>query len=250
MGEPAMSQRDQIVVSFPEVRSRDGYQVPAILLQPPAPRGGATISHGYGGMKEEMLGLALAFAVQGWSTVVIDLRGHGAHPAVMGPGLLDDINGTIDFVRRFGTTLAIGHSLAGRLALASDADRAIGFSPSVVRGISASGRTMMTTFTSPRVREDHPGYLLEILASMPPIPDDGKPRFVVHSQRDVPGIMAGLEALSLRNLEKASVAPLYTEPARDPNLQDYLPIWFNHTDMKLNPDAMARALAWLRHETR
>ncbi len=239
-----MSQPDRIVVSFLKVPSRDGLEVPGILLEPPHPRGGAAASHGYGGSKEEVLGLALAFARRGWSTIAIDLRGHGEHPAMLDPGLLHDLNGAVDYVRRYGTTLAFGHSLSGRLALASDADRAIGFSPSVVRGISASGKSMMTSFTSPRVREDHPGYLLEILAAMPPIPDDGKPRFVVHSQRDVPGIMAGLEALSLRNLEKAVVQPLYTEPARVPNLEDYLPIWFNHTDMKLNPDAMARALAW------
>ena len=239
-----MSQRDPIVVSFPEVRSRDGLQVPGILLEPRGPHGGAAVSHGYGGSKEESLGLALAFARRGWSTLAVDLRGHGQHPAVLDPGLLHDLNGALDYVRRYGTTLALGHSLGGRLALVSDADRAIGFSPSVVRGISPSGRSMMTTFTSPRVREDHPGYLLEILAAMPPIPDDGKPRFVVHSERDVPGILAGLESLSLRNLEKAAVAPLYTEPAQDPNLLAYLPIWFNHTDMKLNPEAMARALAW------
>jgi pimeloyl-ACP methyl ester carboxylesterase len=239
-----MSQRDPIAVSFLEVRSRDGHQVPGILLEPRAPHGGAAVSHGYGGSKEEVLGLALAFARRGWSTLAIDLRGHGEHPAVLDPGLLHDLNGALDYVRRYGTTLALGHSLGGRLALVSDADRAIGFSPSVVRGISPSGRSMMTTFTSPRVREDHPGYLLEIVAAMPPIPDDGKPRFVVHSERDVPGILAGLASLSLRNLEKAAVAPLYTEPARDPNLLAYLPIWFNHTDMKLNPEAMARALAW------
>lgn len=239
-----MSQRDPIAVSFPEVRSRDGHQVPGILLETRDPHGGAAVSHGYGGSKEESLGLALAFARRGWSTLAVDLRGHGEHPAVLDPGLLHDLNGALDYVRRYGTTLALGHSLGGRLALVSDADRAIGFSPSVVRGISPSGRSMMTTFTSPRVREDHPGYLLEILAAMPPIPDDGKPRFVVHSERDVPGILAGLESLSLRNLEKAAVAPLYTEPARDPNLLEYLPIWFNHTDMKLNPEAMARALAW------
>ncbi len=240
-----MSRPDRIVLSFPEVRSRDGHRVPAILLEPPAGRGGAAVSHGYGGSKEEVLGLALAFALQGWSTVAIDLRGHGAHPAVLDPGLMHDLNGAIDYIRRYGTTLALGHSLGGRLALASDADRAIGFSPSVVRGISASGRAMMTTFTSPRVREDHPGYLLEIVAALPPIPNDGKPRFIVHSERDVPGIMAGLQALSLTNLQKVAVAPLYTEPARDPNLLNYLPIWFNHTDLKLNPDAIAHALAWL-----
>ena len=239
-----MSQRDPIAVSFLEVRSRDGYQVPGILLEPRAPHGGAAVSHGYGGSKEEALGLSLAFARRGWSTLAVDLRGHGEHPAMLDPGLLHDLNGALDFVRRYGATLALGHSLGGRLALVSDADRAIGFSPSVVRGISPSGRSMMATFTSPRVREDHPGYLLEVLAAMPPIPDDGKPRFIVHSERDVPGILAGLESLSLRNLEKAAVAPLYTEPARDPNLQDYLPIWFNHTDMKLNPEALVRALAW------
>ena len=235
---------DRLVLSFPEIRSRDGHRIPAIVIEPPRPHGGAAISHGYGGFKEEVLGLALAFARQGWTTIAVDLRGHGAHPAVLDPGLLHDLNGALDYVRRYGTTLAIGHSLGGRLALASDADRAIAFSPSVVRGISASGRAMMSTFTSPRVREDHPGYLLEILAAMPPIPDDGKPRFIVHSERDVPGIMAGLEALSLANLERVAVPPLYTEPATDPQLMTYLPIWFNHTDMKLNPEAMARALAW------
>jgi pimeloyl-ACP methyl ester carboxylesterase len=235
----------RITLSFPEVSSRDGHRVPAILLEPPAARGGAALSHGYGGSKEEVLGLALAFALQGWSTLAIDLRGHGAHPAALDPGLLQDLNGAVDHARRFGITVAIGHSLGGRLALMSDADLAIGFSPSVVRGISAAGQTMMTTFTSPRVREDHPGYLLEIVQAMPPIPDDGKRRFIVHSEKDVPGILAGLEALSLRNLERVSVKPLYTEPATDPRLLAYLPIWFNHADMKLNPQAVAQALAWL-----
>lgn len=240
-----MPEPDRIAVSFPDVFSRDGYRVPAILLEPSAPRGGAAVSHGYGGTKEEMLGLALAFARQGWSTVTLDLRGHGDHPAALDPGLLNDLNGAVDHVRRFGTTVAIGHSLGGRLALASDADRAIGLSPSIVRGISETGREMMTTFTSPRVREDHPGYLLEIVAAMPPLPDDGKPRFVVNSEADVPGILAGLKHLSLANLVRTEVPPLYTRPANDPRLLEYLPVWFNHSDMKLNPDALARALAWL-----
>ncbi len=203
------------------------------------------VSHGYGGTKEEMLGLALAFAKQGWSTVAIDLRGHGSHPAALDPGLLNDINGAVDHMRRFGTTVAVGHSLGGRLALASDVDRAIGFSPSIVRGISETGRAMMTTFTSPRVREDHPGYLLEVVAEMPPIPDNGKPRFIAHSEADVPGILTGLKHLSLANLERVEVPPLYTQAATDPRLLEYLPVWFNHSDMKLNPDALAHALAWL-----
>jgi len=240
-----LTQRERIALSFPEVFSRDGYRVPAILLEPPDSHGGAVVSHGYGGVKEEVLGLALPFCLHGWSAMVIDLRGHGAHPAELDPGLLEDLNGAIDYLRRFGPTLAVGHSLGGRLALASDADRAIGFSPSIVRGISAAGQTMMTTFTSPRVRERYPGYLLEIVKAMPPIPDDRKPRFIVHSERDVPGIMAGLDALSLTNLQRVTVPPLYTQTATDPGLLEYLPVWFNHGDMKLNPDALERAFVWL-----
>ena len=232
-------------LSFPEVLSRDGYRLPAVLIEPPAPRGGAVVSHGYGGTKEDVLGLALALAVRGWAAVAIDLRGHGEHPAAVDAGFLDDVNGAVDCVRRYGATLAVGHSFGGRLALASEADRAIGISPSIFRGISAEGQVMMETFTSPRVREERPGYLLEIAAAIPPIRDDGKPRLIVHSEADVPGILAGLQALSLANLERVAVPPLYTQAPSDPRLLDYLPVWFNHGDTRVNPEALARVLAWL-----
>ncbi len=236
---------DRIVLSFPAIQSRDGHGLPAVLLEPPGPRGGAVVSHGYGGTKEDVLGLALALAVHGWAAIAIDLRGHGEHPAAVDAGFLDDINGALDYARRFGDTLAVGHSFGGRLALASDADRAIGISPSIFRGISAEGQVMMETFTSPRVREARPGYLLEIAAAIPPIRDDGKPRLIVHSERDVPGILGGLQALSLANLELVAVPALYTKAPSDPRLLDYLPAWFNHGDTRVNPQALARALAWL-----
>jgi pimeloyl-ACP methyl ester carboxylesterase len=236
---------ERIALSFPAIRSRDGQRLPAVLLEPPSPRGGVVVSHGYGGTKEDVLGLALAFAVRGWAAVAIDLRGHGEHPAAVDAGFLDDINGAVDYVRRFGSTVAVGHSFGGRLALASEADRAIGISPSVFRGISAEGQVMMETFTSPRVREERPGYLLEIAAAIPPIRDDGKPRFIVHSERDVPGILAGLQALSLANLERVAVPPLYTKAPSDQRLLDYLPAWFNHGDTLVNPEALARVMAWL-----
>jgi len=234
-----------IVVSFPEVVSRDGHRVPAVLLEPSAPRGGAVACHGYGGTKEDMLGLALALAVRGWAAVAIDLRGHGEHPAPVDAGFLDDVNGALDHVRRFGSTVALGHSFGGRLSLASEADRAIGISPSIFRGISEPGQIMMETFTSNRVREERPGYLLDIAAAIAPIRDDGKPRLIVHSEADVPGILAGLEALSLSNLERVAVPPLYVRAPTDPRVLGYLPAWFNHGDTRVNPEALARALAWL-----
>ena len=219
--------------------------MPAVLLEPPAPRGGAVVSHGYGGTKEEVLGLALALAIRGWAAVAIDLRGHGEHPAAVDAGFLDDLNGALDHIRRFGGTLAVGHSFGGRLALASEADRAIGISPSIFRGISVEGRVMMETFTSARVREERPGYLLEIAAAIPPIRDDGKPRLIVHSQADVPGILAGLQALSLANLERVAVPPLYTKAPGDTRLLDYLPVWFNHQDTRINPEALSSVFSWL-----
>jgi pimeloyl-ACP methyl ester carboxylesterase len=236
---------DRIALSFPAIRSRDGHRVPSVLLEPPSPRGGAVVSHGYGGTKEDVLGLALALAVRGWASVAIDLRGHGEHPAAVGAGFLDDVNGAVDFVRSFGGTVAVGHSFGGRLALASEADRAIGISPSIFRGISVEGQVMMETFTSPRVREERPGYLLEIAAAIPPIRDDGKPRLIVHSEADVPGILAGVRALSLANLERVAVPPLYTKAPTDPRVLAYLPVWFNHADTRVNPEALACVFTWL-----
>lgn len=236
---------DRIALSFPAIRSRDGHRLPAVLLEPPAPQGGAVVSHGYGGTKEDMLGLALALAVRGWATIAIDLRGHGAHPAAVDAGFLDDVNGALDQVRHFGETVAVGHSFGGRLALASEADRAIGISPSIFGGISAAGQAMMEAFTAPRVREQRPGYLLEVATAIPAIRDDGKPRLVVYSEADVPGILAGLQALSLSNLQRVAVPPLYAKAPHDPRLLDYLPAWFNHADTRVNPQALDRVLAWL-----
>jgi len=61
-----------------DLRSPDGYPIPAYLLQPDVVRGAAVICHGYGGAKEEMLALALS-VVEGAQcrTLCIDLRGHG-----------------------------------------------------------------------------------------------------------------------------------------------------------------------------
>ena len=240
-----MAAAEALRLSFPELLSRDGHRLPAVLLEPPAVRGGAVVSHGYGGTKEDVLGLALALAVRSWATVAIDLRGHGEHPASVDAGFLDDINGALDYARRYGSTLAMGHSFGGRLALASEADRAIGISPSIFRGISAEGQVMMETFTTQRVREERPGYLLEIAAAIPPVSDDGKPRLIVYSEADVPGILAGLQALSLSNLERLAVPPLYTKAPSDSRLLDYLPAWFNHGDTRVNPETLACVLAWL-----
>jgi alpha-beta hydrolase superfamily lysophospholipase len=55
----------------------DGYKITAILIQPEEPPGAAVIVHGYGGNKEEQLGLGRQVADAALVACVIDLRGHG-----------------------------------------------------------------------------------------------------------------------------------------------------------------------------
>jgi alpha-beta hydrolase superfamily lysophospholipase len=66
----------------PMVIESENLQVPAIKIIPQDPVGGAVIVHGYGGCKEEQLGLASRVAGSGLVTFVIDLRGHGQHRMV------------------------------------------------------------------------------------------------------------------------------------------------------------------------
>ncbi|SMC21757.1 hypothetical protein SAMN02745134_01439 [Clostridium acidisoli DSM 12555] len=55
----------------------NGFSVPSIVFTPSDLQGAAVIIHGYGGSKEEQLGLAYRVAEAGLKTFVIDLRGHG-----------------------------------------------------------------------------------------------------------------------------------------------------------------------------
>lgn len=71
-----------------DLMSEDGHQVPAYLFTPPQATAGAMIVHGYGGCKEQMLGLAARLAKYGVAPACLDLRGHGEHPAPLGTGAL------------------------------------------------------------------------------------------------------------------------------------------------------------------
>ena len=96
--------------------------------------GAAVVVHGYGGCKEEQLGLAFRVAESGLVTYSIDLRGHGQHPLKLDYNVQDDVELAIQHARRYGKVVAIGHSLGGRLSLMSSADFSIQIS-SIGRGI-------------------------------------------------------------------------------------------------------------------
>jgi dienelactone hydrolase len=140
-----------------DLRSSDGYAVPAYLLEPDRPAGAIALAHGYGGAKEQMLGLAARLAEAGFATCCPDLRGHGEHPAPLGPGLLHDLDAAVGYCRRYGRVAALGHSLGGRLALMSSADLLIAVSPAIPKGRGRGKNTDKRNRNArPALRRVHP----------------------------------------------------------------------------------------------
>lgn len=233
-----------------DLRSPDGHAIPAYLLEPDTARGAAVICHGYGGAKEDMLALALA-VVEGAQcrALCIDLRGHGENLAPIGAGVLDDKQAALDFLSADGPVAAIGHSLGGRLALMADADLAIAVSPAVVQEISPQGRWMFENFPSPLVREPYSGYVVELLNHLGDVPQRARPCLLIHAARDIPNIIAGTRDLAER-LPGATLhevnGHLRPDVSSESAFVRYLPRWYNHGELKFNPEVLSVVPAWLR----
>ncbi len=230
-----------------DLKAPDGHPVPGFLFTPASPRGGVVVCHGYGGAKDHMLGVAAAIAEKGMAALAIDLCGHGENRAPIGPGMRDEIEAAVAYVRRFGKTGVIGHSLGARLALMSSADAMVAMSPSVMVQMSPQGKWMFENLPSPGVREPYSGYVLELLEKLGPVPSHARPCLLLYSERDIPALLdgsAGLQA-GLAGAEKR----LVTEEIR-PDVQHengfirYLPRWFNHIELKSNASACEAASGW------
>jgi len=231
-----------------EVRSRDGHVVPAYLLRPASPLAGVAIAHGYGGTKEHMLGLAAKLAEQTLAACVFDIRGHGEHPAPLGPAMLEDLEATLAFLRRFGRVAAVGHSLGGRLALLSSADVVAAISPALPQRPSEEGRAMLIHFGGTTVRAEGPGEILDLLRQMPPAAAALRPTLFIHAEADIPSLIEGVRAAA-KEMPDAVIQVISRhqhQPAALPaSLLAYLPRWFNHIDLKANSELYVRVPAWL-----
>lgn len=234
-----------------DLRSADNYPVPAYLFLPESPRGGAAVVHGYGGYKEQMLGLAARLAEEGWASLALDLRGHGEHPAPLDEGLLQDLEAALNSLRRYGRVVAVGHSLGGRLALLSSADLVIAISPAVASRPSEEGRQMLFAFGSTTVRSPSPGYILELLRTMEQVKDPTRPVLLLHGDQDIPTLIEGISSLA-GLLPQGTVAAVtsfqHPEVPLSPTILPYLRRWFNHVDLKFNPEVFQQSLAWLTRQ--
>jgi pimeloyl-ACP methyl ester carboxylesterase len=229
--------------------SLDGQPVPAFLFDPGPARGGIVVSHGYGSSKEEWLGMAAYLAHAGFAVLAIDLRGHGENTTPIGAGVLDDLMGSLAYMRRYGSVAAVGHSLSGRLSLMTDADAVVAIAPSVVQEVSQFGTWMFENLPSPFVREPYSGYVINLLKELGDVPAFPGPALLVVSTRDIPNIIAGTKALA-GDLPRAELREI-TDQVRpdissDQPLMRYLPRWFNHIEIRANRQLLGIVPAWLQ----
>jgi hypothetical protein len=231
-----------------DLSGTDGHVIPAFILSADAPHGGVVVCPGYGSSKETVLGLAAAIAEKGLAALAIDPCGHGENRAAIGPGIRDEVEASVRYVRRFGRAGATGISLGGRLALMSSADCMVAISPAVTSQVSPQGKWMFENFPSPTVREPYSGYVIELLDLLGPVPGHDRPCLLLYAERDLPsllegaaGLKTGLPGAELRYI----TTDLRPDVTHDNGLIRYLPRWFNHMEIKFNSEALKTVSDWL-----
>lgn len=207
--------------------------MPSVIISPQEPVGGAVIAHGYGGCKEELLGLAWRVAEQGLAACAIDLRGHGEHRMAMDKDFLVDYEAAIKHCRRYGRVVALGHSLGGRLALISSADFAIGISPPLDPEYCARTQELLHKVRSYRVKQESTNAVFEYLKNLPVNESDRSGRtLVIYGSRDVPEIVDSCNELkasgaNVLQIEEARHGDTYQLESTFSAIAGQLAAWFN-----------------------
>jgi hypothetical protein len=207
-------------------------RVPTIRIFPIEPKGAAVVVHGYGGCKEEQLGLAWRVASSGLVAYSIDLRGHGQNPMDLDNGVQEDVELVIRHARQFGKVVAIGHSLGGRISLMSSADFAIGLSPPLEGSYGARTEELLRKLRGYRVRTEYPDKVIDILAKFPAWVDQGEDHSVIiYGSRDVPEIVTYCDGLRTRRkgvhrIEEALHSDTYLLEKSFEVISSQLKTWF------------------------
>jgi pimeloyl-ACP methyl ester carboxylesterase len=180
--------------------------IPVILIEPATTVGAAVLLHGYGGCKEELLGLALRVSDLGLATILPDLRGHGESSRPLDVHVMDDVEATVADARRWGPVTTIGHSLGGRLALCSSAPMGIGISPALPSSYGPRTRARIGASRDARVRASGPDVLFSVLAETPEWePAPGKLASLLYGSRDLPEIVLACQTWADRGASVAQI---------------------------------------------
>lgn len=209
-----------------------GYEIPVAVMTPKAPKGHVLVVHGYGGCKEEQLGLAWRIAEAGFATYAIDLRGHGQHPKPLDHHALDDLEAALYHLKPKGSVAIVAHSFGARLALHSSADFVIAISPAIEKEYSPKSCEKLMQIKSYRVREIQPGHIFSVLQEMPAwAPEAHKAVSVVCGTRDVPDIVRGCQELQANGVDVTFLEPvmhgdIYLTESAIEHIQTRLKQWF------------------------
>ncbi len=237
-----------------DLSAPDGHAIPASIFSPDHNvRGGVVVCPGYGATKEHVLALAAAIAEKGLAVLSIDVCGHGENMTPIGPGMRDEFEAAVRYVRRFGPAGATGISLGGRLALMSSADCMVAISPAVTAQISPQGKWMFENFPSPSVREPYSGYVMALLDELGPVPPHDRPCLLLYAERDLPSLLEGAEGLKAglaRSELRYVTTDLRPDVQHEHGLIRYLPRWFNHSELKFNQEMLRTVSHWFAEHLR
>ncbi|MEW6447314.1 MAG: alpha/beta fold hydrolase [Bacillota bacterium] len=160
---------------------------PTYLLLPEGSQNSAVVLHGYGGVKEEVLGLGLAAAAAGYAVCVPDLPGHGAHPGMLTGGSIREFAAGL---RSAGFTAAVGHSLGGLVAAVLGTAVLCLLSVPLEARFAGGKSELLRVLRARRVREKKPYAGLEEAFAALGGPWPGPPVLLLHAVRDLPVCLA------------------------------------------------------------
>lgn len=181
-------------------------QMPAIGIVSANPDPAILLLHGYGGAKEETLGLGYRLAETRGEAICVDLRGHGENMSPASIETLDDINALVNSLKsQKRIVFAIGHSFGGLIALLSEADFRIGISPAFGKPLTPSLKAMIRDLRSYRVTDDSDD-VFEIIENLSPkyMPDRTRD-FVITAEKDPAEIKNMAEIVNVGGVRVAEI---------------------------------------------
>ena len=188
-----------------EFTSRYG-TTPMIKISSPNDKSSAIVMHGFGGNKEEQLGLGFRIAEMGFTTYTVDLRGHGRNANALDLSLLDEVNALIESLRGDGKIVTIGHSLGGRLSLLSSADFRIGISPALDKTYSPQTAAMIGSLRGYRAVESERDGNFKLLNALPLVDESMKSTdLILFGSRDVPEIIEYCRRLADKGIQATKI---------------------------------------------
>lgn len=229
------------------IKTDEGREIPALMVAPSPAGGGVVLCHGYGGAKEEMLGLAYYIAEAGLAALCPDMRGHGERQDLLELSVQKDLEACINYMRSYGKVGVVGHSMGGRLGLLSSADAVAAISSPAARQFPEEVKKMLTVLRSGQVKEKYPAYVLEILRDLPDIPANSKPKLLIYGDKETPGIIMGVKELSknLSGSQLQEVPSMLGLEVEEEFFQKLLR-WLNHMNMTQNHALYKIIPQWLK----